>query len=152
MKQIALIITTFFLALTVATAQPQHDKVRDRIKALKIAYVTEKLDLSSDQATKFWPVYNSFEKEKHTLRKSFYSKFKDENPTADKKAAHNYIEANLDYQEQELALKKKYKDKLLKVISPEQLVELYQAETGFKRMLLKELHDRRQSQGRNTHK
>ena len=38
-----------------------------------------------------------------------------------------------------MAIKKKYKDEFLKVISPEQLADLYRAERGFKEMLLREL-------------
>lgn len=141
MKKIVLILMAFFAVGVLATAQPRG-KDRDKIKALRIAYITEKLDLKSKQAEQFWPIFNAFEDERHELRKSFYSKYKDENPDKDKKAARDYIEANLDYQEKDLDLKKRYKDKLLKVISPEQLAALYQAERGFREMLVKELRNR----------
>lgn len=140
MKKTGLLLAFVFMTISWAVAQPHHDnKSRQRIKALKIAFITEKLDLEPKQAERFWPVYNNYEKEKWEQHKSFYDKYRDENPTADRKTAHDYIKANLDYQEAELALKKKYKDKLLKVISAEQLAELYQAERGFKEMLIREL-------------
>lgn len=34
---------------------------RERIKSLKVAYLTEKLDLSPEEAAAFWPVYNEYE-------------------------------------------------------------------------------------------
>ncbi|MCB9045566.1 MAG: hypothetical protein H6550_05450 [Chitinophagales bacterium] len=142
MRKTGLFLLTMLLAVTTVIAQPDRDHKHDRIKALKIAYITEKLDLTSEQAQKFWPVYNRYEKEKWDTRRKFFDKYRNENPTASRDAAREYLEANLDYQENELELKKKYKDELLKTITAEQLVELYNAETGFRQMLIKELGKR----------
>jgi len=142
MSKTGVFLLTILLAFATANAQPQHDKKHERIKALKIAYITEQLDLTADQAQKFWPVFNRYEKEKWDMRKGFFDKYRNDNPTKDKKAAREYIEANLDYQQQELTLKKKYKDELLKIISAEQLAQLYQSERGFRQMLIKELGNR----------
>lgn len=147
MSRAGLILLTILLAATTAIAQPErghgHHPSRERIEALKVGYITEQLDLSSKQAKSFWPLYDSYEDKRHELRKGFYEKYKDENPGADRGAARDYIRDNIDYQEQDLALKKEYKEKFLKVITPEQLAKLYQAERGFKQMLIKELRDRR---------
>lgn len=142
MSKAGIFLLTFLLAFATANAQPHNNKKHERIKALKIAYITEQLNLSAEQAQKFWPVYNSFEKEKWSIRKSFFDKYRNDNPTSDKHAAREYVEANLDYQQQELTLKKKYKDELLKTISAEQLAALYKSERGFRQMLIKELGDR----------
>ena len=144
MRKTGMFLLTILLAVATATAQPKHDQKHERIKALKIAYITEQLDLKSDQAEKFWPVYNRFEKEKWQIRRSFYEQFNGENPTATKQAAREYLDANMDYQEQELELKKKYKDELLKTITAEQLVKLYNAERGFRQMLVRELGNRKE--------
>lgn len=145
MRKIVLFL--LMCVLTVATASAQQaatdkEKNRERIKALKVAYITEQLNLKADQAEKFWPVYNKFEKEKWALRKDFFNKYKNDNPTATTTTAREYIDDNLEYQEKELDLKKKYKDELLKTISAEQLAKLYQSEKGFRQMLLKELCNR----------
>lgn len=142
MRTTVLFLLTWLVAFATATGQPQPDKNRERIKALKVAYITEQLNLKADQAEKFWPVYNKFENEKRQVRKVYIDKFKNENPTGTPQAAREFIDANLEYQEQELDLKKKYKDQLLKTITAEQLAKLYQAEKGFKQMLLKELCNR----------
>lgn len=144
MRKTVLVLLTWLIGFTMATAQTQKEKdaKMERIKALKVAYITEQLSLKADQAEKFWPVYNRFENDKWELRKGFFDKYKNENPTATPQSARDYVEANLDYQEQELGLKKKYKDELLKTISASQLAQLYKAEKGFKQMLLKELCNR----------
>lgn len=142
MKKLGLLLLTILLTNILVVAQP-NGKKHEQIKALKIAYITEQLDLSPKQAESFWPVFNQFEEERHNLRKSFFEKYKNENPAADKKTARAYIQADIQFQEQELELKKKYNSKLQEVITPEQLVKLHRAERGFKEMLLKELRDRR---------
>ena len=142
MRKTTLFLLTCIAAMNIATAQTPKEQKIERIKALKVAYITEQLNLEPVQAEKFWPVYNKFEQEKWQMRKEFITKFKNDNPASTPHAAREYIDANLDYQEQELELKKKYKDELLKTITPEQLVQLYRSEKGFRQMLLKELHDR----------
>lgn len=139
MRKIGLLILAILFTLNHTWAQPDNPKHRERIKALKIAYITEHVNLSAEQAEKFWPVHNSYEKELLTLHRGFMEKYRTDNPGTDRRTAHEYIDANLDFQEQALAIKKKYKDEFLKVISPEQLADLYRAERGFKEMLLREL-------------
>lgn len=146
MKRIILILLVGLLSISLATAQNREAR-HERIKSLKIAYITDKLQLTPDQSTKFWPLYNQMEQEQRQLRKNYMQEYKDKNPTADEKTAHQYVNDKIEFQEQELAVKKKYNEKLLKVISAQQLAELYQSEQDFKRMLLKELHNRRGGQG-----
>ena len=144
MKRIVTTIIFLLVAYTAVFAQPDKNKEKDRerIKALKVAFITEKVNLKTDQAEKFWPVYNRYEKERHDIKRGFLDKYAKENPSVDKHAAHEYINDNIEYQEQVLNLKKKYKDEMLKVISAQQLATLYDAERDFKQMLLKELGDR----------
>src|SRR5688572_24292529 len=72
----------FFLAVsTAALAQepieadpPQQDpKAAERINNLRIAYLTEKLELTPDQAERFWPVYREFAQERMKLRNELRS-------------------------------------------------------------------------------
>ena len=45
------------------------DKTRaEKIEALKIAFITQKLQLTTDEAQKFWPVYNQYENEIRSLQ------------------------------------------------------------------------------------
>lgn len=150
MSKIVLILLTWLVALNTVAAQPSKQEKMERIKALKIAYVTEQLNLKADQAEKFWPVYNMLENEKWELRKDFFSKYKNDNPTATTKTAREYIDASLEYQGAILELKKKYKNELLKTITTEQLAQLYKAESGFRQLLLKELCTRPKGQGKKS--
>src|SRR5438477_13202007 len=71
MKKILLIV---FLALGFALKGFSQQDVTDpkdgsRLEALKIAYLTKKLDLSSEEAQRFWPVYNKYIEEIRGVRK-----------------------------------------------------------------------------------
>ena len=39
---------------------PQNDEKQQKIQALYVAFVTKKLELTTEEAQKFWPVYTQF--------------------------------------------------------------------------------------------
>lgn len=43
----------------------------DRVQAQRVAFITEKIDLTSKEAQKFWPVFNEYEKEERKIRKRY---------------------------------------------------------------------------------
>lgn len=65
MKKI--IIAILFLSATLTVFAQGHEK-KDQIKALKIAYITDRLDLTTSEAQKFWPIYNTYNETIRTLR------------------------------------------------------------------------------------
>ncbi len=124
----------------VAIAQPERRF--ERVHAIKVAYITDKMHLSGEESAKFWPVYNRFDEEKRELRKNFFQKARKAGNLTDDDKAMRYVDDDLDYQSEELALRRKYKEKFLKVLSPQQLASLYQAEREFKIMLLQQLNNK----------
>src|SRR5699024_12564748 len=64
-----IIITAIFLFGTLhLTAQKASDD-RQRIKSLKAAYITDQLNLSSEEAQQFWPIYNKYQQQRRSLYK-----------------------------------------------------------------------------------
>jgi hypothetical protein len=63
--------------------------------------------------------------------------------TANEATSRQFIDDDLDYQQQVLDLKRRYNNRFLKIISPQQLAELYKAEREFLQMLQQKLKDRR---------
>jgi hypothetical protein len=56
-----LLIISLLLGFTIAgMSQDEDKKDGGRIEALKIAYLTRKLNLTTEEAQKFWPVYNKY--------------------------------------------------------------------------------------------
>lgn len=111
----------------------------EKIRAIKVGFINDRLHFTDDQSGKFWAVYGQYEKDRRAVRRGFYQKYKSANPSANPAQARTFVEDNLEYQEQELSLKRKYKDQLLQVISAQQLAQLYEAERDFNKLLLEQL-------------
>lgn len=63
MKKFSIVIITLALCLA-ASAQPaDRGKVHEKMQAEKVAYITNELNLSPEEAQAFWPVYNQVQKE-----------------------------------------------------------------------------------------
>ncbi len=132
------LLSIIMLLLIHTTMWAQKERF-EQIRALKVSFITERLNLTPEQAELFWPEYNKYQAELKEIRKGFSAKYKEQHTHATREQAREFIEANLDYQAQALELKKKYKDRLLKTITPQQLAQLYDAERDFRKMLIEQL-------------
>ena len=110
----------------------------ERIEAIKVAFITKKLDLTTEEAQKFWPVYNNYQKELMDLMR----KRREDRQKTDI-APNDKINADLAYESKMLDLKKKYKKLYLKAIPAEKVLLVYQAEREFREHLIKQLNHRR---------
>ncbi len=63
-----IIFTLLLLALSMGDLNAQQQNRREKLKAYKTAFITEKLDLSSKEAEKFWPIYNEFDDKMFELK------------------------------------------------------------------------------------
>lgn len=137
-----------------ATAQdmppPPDEKTRERMDAARAAFLTERLDLSTDQAQRFWPVYNEFNKKRHDLRRSFMEARRNQSahPTAEEQ--RRLLDLGISLRQQELDLEKAYSDRFLQVISAEQVLRLNAAERDFQQMVVRHLRERRDDKPGNT--
>jgi Spy/CpxP family protein refolding chaperone len=142
MKQLWL-ISFLFIGMGTVVAQPS-EKEMERLHSLKIAFLTDKLDLKPDQAQKFWPVHNEYEKQ---LR-DFQEKRRDilmgirKGELTDDQIEEN-IKQSFDIEEKTVKLKREYHNKFSSILDVHQLAELYVAEQEFQRRVIKELHKRK---------
>lgn len=133
MKQLINIIVLIVLSCTTLLAQPKGERF-EKIHAIKVAYITDKINLTPEQAERFWPVYNRYGDEMRAVRRAYKEQ---------QGNAMRSIDEDIEAQEKILNLRKKYKDEFLKVISAQQLSQLYDAEREFKKMLIQQLKQRR---------
>ena len=101
-----------------ALAQPPHKGEKptaeqlDKMKAHKVAFLTEKLSLSSEEAQNFWPIYNEKEEKLTALRKEMRAVKKDLKMDQMKDSeVESLINKHLEYRQQELDLEKEYIEK-----------------------------------------
>lgn len=118
---------------------------KKKMDALKIAFITEKLDLSAKEAEVFWPVFNRYDKEVKTLRRkereaarAYAAKT---NPT--EQEAEKFLADQLLLKQQELDLLKKYIPEFKKVLPVAKVARLLSLEQEFKLQLLHKLKERK---------
>jgi Spy/CpxP family protein refolding chaperone len=131
------------LLLTVHMASAQNDQGgRQKIESAKIGLITNRLNLTTDQAPQFWAVYNEYNAKKQELNRRIRQLNKDPSRTGmnDNQLVNGLREVNAT--KQKLAdLDQEYMNRFLKVISPGQLTELYNTEQMFNKMLLNRLNN-----------
>lgn len=144
------IIFISIILLSTFNLYAQKQNRFERIKALKTAYITDKVGLTSQEAEKFWPIYNKYEKELHLLkvveRREILQKLKDEGgletlSESDAKSLKN----NILELRNEIFTKEQEKFKAIdKVLSAKKMIKLYGAEESFKKELLQRFKGQQQ--------
>lgn len=124
MKQFILILIFFFGSFSVIIAQKTESKENkhEKIQALKIAFITQKLELTTDEAQKFWPLFNRYEIDLKQV-------WRDNKHGTDE----------LDKEEKILNVKKRYKSDFIKVIGQQKTNTLFNAEKEFRGVLMRQL-------------
>jgi hypothetical protein len=125
MKKYLLLFLMIFGSFSFAIAQNENGQRSEKIQALKIAFITQKLHLSSGEAEKFWPVYNDYQNEIRQLR-------------------GNKNDDVLENEQKLLDIRKKYKPSFEKILGPQRLNDLYNAERDFRNVLIRSLKEQRQ--------
>lgn len=136
----AWMIALIVLGLSVHAANAQNDG-RQKIEAAKIGMITNRLNLTTDQAPQFWAVYNEYNARKQELNRRIRQLTNEPSRTSlsDDQLRNGLREMNAT--KQKLAdLDQEYTDRFLKIITPAQLAELYKTEQVFNQMLLKQLN------------
>jgi len=148
---IGLILTSY-----VGMAQQKLDpQMLELIKTKKIAFLTEQIGLTSQEAQKFWPVYNELDKEKSLLmdKKRELESRGDTPKPGMKEADFRQLAIEMaSIHTKEGKLSEEYNIKFLNILSAEKVVKLYLAEGKFRATLLHELRRSQQDKKENEHK
>lgn len=104
---------------------------RQRLEAIQIAYLTKELSLTTQDAEKFWPVYNKYQDELRGLLKN------------------GGDEDVLNRQQKALDIRKKYKPDFVKILGADRTNKLFQAEDKFREMVKRELQNRQKRRAGN---
>ena len=137
MKTIAVIVTGFFFTLT-GFAQGSE---KNEIETLKIAFITNALNMSTETAQQFWPIYNKYEGLGNELQTqmhcSVYDRMEDLKTMNDQES-QELLKNYLQLRDREQALRKEFVAELKTVISAKEIMQLKKAEYDFHIKLLKE--------------
>ena len=134
------ILIPFAVAIFFCTASFGQNK--DKIESFKIAFITQKLNLSSDEAQKFWPIFNEMQAAIKQSRQSSKTD-KPVNDMSEDEAAR-FIKESLDAEQKEYQAKQNAYNKFKGVISSKKIAMLRQVEREFKEEMLKKMQEKRE--------
>ncbi len=126
-------------------AERQNEK-REDIETLKIGFLTKRLDLTPEEAQKFWPVYNQYSYKLQDIRKKRREDFRDTKQKFDElsdKEVEAAVDNEIAFRQKELDIQKEYHSKFKGVLPIKKVAKLYASEEQFKMELLNKLKDRK---------
>jgi len=146
MKNMILVIACLFSLSAFAQEKPSKEKKEDKVKAWKIAFITERLDLTSEEAQKFWPLFNAYEAEQKAIReKNKLDADANKDGQVSEEEAEKALTKQVEMHQAQVDLMKKYNNEFKKAIPARKIVLLYQANEDFKKVLLQRLKKMQQN-------
>lgn len=133
MKKLLLILSVFFCLQTAIAQEDVNqspEKKQQNIEALKVAFISKELELTPEEAQKFWPVYNQYSKE-------MISTFK---------AGDEDV---LERDEKVLNVRKRYREQFSKVLGDQRVNRMFGAETRFRQLLIKAMRNQQKPRQMN---
>lgn len=143
MKHILLTIVAFVF---VSQVFAQRNINPERIKAQKVAFITERLNLSADEAQKFWPIYNAFEDETNDIRQNDLREVRQamRRGNLSDSEAQQLLDKFMAAEDKLHQAKKELVNDLKSVLPAQKIIGLKAAEDAFKQRLLQILQQRKE--------
>lgn len=138
-----------FSLFLVHAALGQDDEALKKVESARIALITERLELTPEQAEKFWPLYREYVAKRQDLRREYMDARRSVNhEKLTEEESKRLLDKGLELKEKQLALDKLYSERLTNVITTRQILQLRKAEEDFRQMLLERLERRRDARER----
>ncbi len=127
--------------LTGLSALAQPVSKRDKIEALRVSFINQKVNFTAAENQAFWPLYNEYNDKLDLARKSFRQQYvKDVDFTAlSDKDAEAYLNAELSLRQKEYELYKEYFEKFKKILPVKKVALLRRAEEEFRKELIRNI-------------
>lgn len=143
-------ILPLIILLLSFTAFGQNERLkekRDQIKAMKVAFLTTELNLTPEEAAKFWPVYNAYDDKQFELRhqkmKTYAKKLNDGSlDNMSEKEALVFLNQIENTDDEQYQSRRKYNQALRGILIPTKILKLRKSEIDFDRKLLQQYRNK----------
>ncbi len=142
MKYLMLIGLLLCVGASTVSAQPKQEARAEKIKAYRVAVFTEILNLSSEEAQGFWPIYNEYLDKRESLQKEL--KMTRQIDGMNDNEVEDYIKKYFELRNKELDLEKDLTQKLRKVLPLRKIAKIPVAEREFREALVQKLQEARE--------
>jgi len=141
MKTIKLSTTILLLLLSNIVFSQNRKAHKEKIKAMKVGFITSKLDLTPKEAQIFWPVFNEFNTKMdaiHSEKRKLKRKER-ENENLNNEELEKIVDNHIVLEQKELDIKKEYHIQFKRILPINKVAKLYRANHDFKKELLRKL-------------
>ena len=156
MKALRLFITTTILcvagmAVTVQAQDKRNDDWKQKMMSEKIAFLTNEMQITPEEAQSFWPVYNQIFKDKDEALKNVFKTFREleeaiENGKSEKEIKR-LLAAYLEAEQRQRDTDSQVAEQTGKVLPVEKTARFPIAEEKFRRQQIHRLHGKPDSRG-----
>ena len=141
-------VLTMVLTGITATAQPQPNKTdwQERMQSGKIAFLTMEIGLTTEEAQKFWPIYNSVNEEEtkatYNTLTSYMELEKAISENKSDKEISRCLEKYLEAMERQNELRTESVEKYKKILPEKKVAKIFVAEEKYRRQHIRMLQQR----------
>lgn len=135
-----LLALAFSMTINAQLSDERRERMESRIESQKVAYITQKLDLTPSEAQKFWPIYNEYQDKMKESRTDNKQNWKSD--SMNEEEADAFIAQLLNSEQKELDLKKQYLNRLKTVIPTKKVANLYIIEKRFRAEMLEKIKNK----------
>ncbi len=156
MKNIYTITVLLFITSVIYGQNDTFQKRLNNLRSQKIAFITQRLNLTPEEAQTFWPVYNELALKKDQLnkrRKEISFELRNNWDNLSEQEKEELVDKFVSIKIEEATLEVDYHEKFKKVLDLEKVLKLYQSEMAFKNYLLNKIrHQNAKGQKRPQNK
>jgi len=141
-KATLLLLVALLIGSFSAFGQTGKKQAHEYVTSQKIAFFTETIGLTPEEAEKFWPIYNTYWQKKNAIiqerqsKMNYYSKnYKSLSESEMRKLADDYIHQEV----QKAQLLKEYHEKFKNILPIHKVMKIYKADYQFKEYLLNKI-------------
>jgi len=143
-KSILILISVFFIGMPAFAQNQTKSEKEQEIKYQKIAFFTDKIGLTSEEAQLFWPIYNEYWAKKNKIiadRKSHMTNFANNNKNMSNDEMVKQADQYIHYEIELTDLLNEYHTKFKNILPIEKVMKIYLADYEFKTYLLKRIRE-----------
>lgn len=131
----------YSIVFSIAFSMPlSAQQGNNNIESVKIAFITQKLDLTTEESKRFWPVYNAYQQELQEL----VTAKNDQRKHLRSRSDNNLPVDELKIDSEILELRKRYRQEFNKVLPKQKAALVFSIEREFRQELIEQLQKRKQ--------
>ena len=123
----------------------------EKYRSMRVAYFTDNLDLTPDEAEKFWPLYNKYDNQKEELRNNrrmIMREYHQEGREITEEEAEVFTDRHIEMKQKDIEVDIEFHKELKTVLTANKIMQFYITEVQFREYMLKRIREDRGNAGR----